>query len=864
MAETDAKKYEWRAKLPIYGRFAAAALLVAAVLAIVVGFYQRRNSTGFRLKPEHTQLSKDVIAEVSNYERVESDGNVKKYYVKADHAKTFSDNHQELDNVYIEVYGDNGAVDRLAGQQGLYVPDADRNFTAYLKGDVSIDTRDALKIRTDNIVYTKKTSTADAEDRVEFERDNIKGNAVGAKVLIDEKRLDLLHDVNVEMAGDAQSASFSGNSASYDQAGNKVEVDGEINGRLAASDGSRKTDLKCDRLIAALLPARDGDKPTLRTVELFDNVWIQNRQNGGGPSTIETAYAFYDRPADRFELKNGVHIVAGEGDVTDARADQATYLQKAGDLQLIGNAEVSKAAAYLKGDKLHATLNAAKHVKSADINGSAYLKNTASERVTEITAGEMTAEFDDAQQVRNASATGGAKAVITPTDAAQYTAMTLTAPGSMKAVFRAGSPSQMTADGRATVQLNAPNNASDSANKRVTADTVNVDFNDNGKDLRHAEAIGNAELYIEPLKALPQNYRTTVYAPRFDCSFYPSGNNARECVGATKTKTVREPTVAAQGRGAQTLLADKLTAAFSESSSDVQTLQADGDAKFSESDRNAVATSMTFTQADQTVRLRGGEPTFWDSSYRAKASEIDWNVRDQRSSLRGGVSTTYYSRKKAGDAAPFGASDKPVFATADSLDVDQAAQTATYSGNARSWQDKNYVRADRFTIDQQNGTFNAQGSVQSLLYDAHQKRRSGTENVPVYASADSLAYSRNSHVLQYRNSVDIRQGTDRLTSQVANIYLDDQNQMVKTVVETGVVITQPGRRAAGDWAEYTAENEVAVIRGDPARVEDSENGSSQSGQITVYLRENKMTSEGPTKQNSSARTRSVYKVKNIQ
>jgi lipopolysaccharide export system protein LptA len=88
--------------------------------------------------------------------------------------------------------------------------------------------------------------------------------------------------------------------------------------------------------------------------------------------------------------------------------------------------------------------------------------------------------------------------------------------------------------------------------------------------------------------------------------------------------------------------------------------------------------------------------------------------------------------------------------------------------------------------------------------------------------------------------------------------------MVKTVVETGVVITQPGRRAAGDWAEYTAENEVAVIRGDPARVEDSENGSSQSGQITVYLRENKMTSEGPTKQNSSARTRSVYKVKNIQ
>jgi len=864
MAETEAKKYEWRAKLPVYGRFAAAALLVAAVLAIVVGFYQRRNSTGFRLKPEHTQLSKDVIAEVSNYERVESDGNVKKYYVKADHAKTFSDDHQELDNVYIEVYGDNGAVDKLAGQQGLYVPDEDRNFTAYLKGDVSIDTRDALKIRTDNIVYTKKTATADADDRVEFERGNIKGNAVGAKVLIDEKRLNLLHNVNVEMAGDAQNARFSGNSASYDQAGNKLEVDGAINGHLAAADGSRKTDLKCDRLIAALLPASDGDRPTLKTVELFDNVWIQNSQNGAGPSTIETSYAFYDRPADRFELKNGVHIVAGEGEVTDAKADQATYAQSAGDLQLVGNAEVSKGASYVKGDRLNALLNAAKHVKTAKVSGSAYLRNTAAQRVTEISAGEMNANFDDAQQVQNASASGGAKAVITPVDSSEYTAMTLTTPASMKAFFHGGSPSQMIADGRATVQLNSPNNAADSANKRVTADTVNVDFNDNGKDLRHAAAIGNAELYIEPLRALPQNYRTTVYAPRFDCSFYPSGNNAKECVGATKTKTVREPTVPAPNRGPQTLLADKVTAAFSESSSDIQTLQADGDAKFSELDRNAVASSMTFTQADQIVRLRGGEPTFWDSSYRARSPEIDWNIRDQRSSLRGGVSTTYYSRKKTGDAAPFGNSDKPVFATADSLEVDQAAQSATYSGNARAWQDKNYVRADRFTIDQQNGTFNAQGSVQSLLYDARQKRRSGNENVPVYASADLLAYSRNSHMLQYRNSVDIRQGTDRLNSQIANIYLDDQNQMVKTVVENGVVITQPGRRAAGDWAEYTPENEVAVIRGNPARVEDSENGSSQSGQITVYLRENRMTSEGSTRQNTSARTRSVYKVKNIQ
>jgi lipopolysaccharide export system protein LptA len=264
------------------------------------------------------------------------------------------------------------------------------------------------------------------------------------------------------------------------------------------------------------------------------------------------------------------------------------------------------------------------------------------------------------------------------------------------------------------------------------------------------------------------------------------------------------------------------------------------------------------------VKLRGGEPTFWDSNSRAKAEEIDWDTRNQKSFLRNGVSTTYYSRKRTGDAAPFGNSEKPVFATAQSMEVDHNTETAVYSGNARAWQDNSYVRSDRFTIDQRNGQFFAEGSVQSLLYEAKQRRKTTSGNVPVYATANTMSYSRNDRLLKYRSNVDIRQGADRMTAQIADIYLDDKNEMSKTVVEKDVVITQPGRKAAGDWAEYTAENEVAVIRGNPARVDDNESGSSQAGQITVYLREDKVLSSGATKQNSSARTRSVYKVKTIQ
>jgi len=48
--------------------------------------------------------------------------------------------------------------------------------------------------------------------------------------------------------------------------------------------------------------------------------------------------------------------------------------------------------------------------------------------------------------------------------------------------------------------------------------------------------------------------------------------------------------------------------------------------KFNQKDKNGVASSGSYTAADETVRLRGGEPTVWDSRARTKATEIDSNT----------------------------------------------------------------------------------------------------------------------------------------------------------------------------------------------------------------------------------------------
>ena len=60
----------------------------------------------------------------------------------------------------------------------------------------------------------------------------------------------------------------------------------------------------------------------LSSVELTDNVWIETTQRRTRQATIETAYALYDKTADRFELKNGVHMFAGNDPPADIRSQR--------------------------------------------------------------------------------------------------------------------------------------------------------------------------------------------------------------------------------------------------------------------------------------------------------------------------------------------------------------------------------------------------------------------------------------------------------------------------------------------------------------------------------------------------------------
>ncbi|MEP6925780.1 MAG: LPS export ABC transporter periplasmic protein LptC, partial [Pyrinomonadaceae bacterium] len=888
------------AKLPLVLRVAAASALALSLVGIGIGYWRLRDNIPFVMKGQEPQLTMEVLSVVNGYERRVTNGDKLQMLLRADRETTFADKRHELDNIFLENYPENSEVpDRVTATKAVYKPDPanPENFTIAFSGNVNFETRDNLKAQTEQIVYDKQREFAETGALIKFSRDNISGSAVGARMNVKDKHLDLL---------------------------NQVEINVAPTGKLAKNS---LTDFGSSAV--KINSTRASFDQELAQFELQEgvNIIVTPQNSEIVPTTIRAEKAVYHKEAQKLDLSGDVEIVSASDNVTvltatnqksanpinstvpvTIRANAASYEQGSGKVHLNGNASVEQGGELMNGERITADLSKQKKLQNVSTKGDAFLRTASPERTTEINASEMNFKFDANQQIQLANAAGsvkvrsvsgdnaidltGASALIlnfkplkdksllekmtttgntnvnlTAASSADYSNVQMLAPNSTEVLFAAQNDKsvlkQMTTDGRTTVVMTAPQSQTNNpkaTNKKIIADSLRLLWNAAGKDLNRAEAVGNAELYVFPLGSAPNLDKNSLFAARFDCDFYEIGNLARTFTASGKAKAILEPTVASPERGVRNLFADKMTASFERGTQAVESFNAVGNTKFNELDRNGVAESFVYTASDEIVRLRGGEPTVWDSRARLKAVNIDWKTRQQVTTLRGKVATTYYSQEQTGGSTPFAKVNSPVFIVSNDAEFNHVTGVAVYTGNARAWQENNFVRAEKLVLQRDTKSMFGEGAVQSALYNAKRRENGKETTVPVFAASDRMSYSDAQKLLRYESNVDIRQGTDRMMGGVAEVYLNAVNEVDKTVTQTNVVVTQPGRRATGDWAQYTAADEVIILRGNPATVEDAAQGGSTGRQISVYLRENRVEGQGGTTATAPGRVRSTHKI----
>ena len=588
--------------------------------------------------------------------------------------------------------------------------------------------------------------------------------------------------------------------------------------------------------------------------------------------------AIVEQKSKRLELKKDVEMtiqppassnpsvkVSARSRPVNIKAAHGVFEHESMHLTFSGGVTVEQEREVMSGDTLTTTLNQEKRVQKAELRGNSYLRSMEEGRAAEAHAADMDFFFDKDQRLEQAVAMNNVTARTIDADAE----MAMSGPQNLQIKFQAQDERsllrELFATGRSTITLSAPKsrpNDPRSANKRLTADAVKLTWKTSGRDLEKAEANGNAELFVDPIVKSARADRKTITAPQLTCEFFEAGNLARTCNATGGSKAVIEPVQTVPNKGTRTLTSQNMTAVFVKDTQDVERLDAQGDAKFNENDRNGLAANISYTSADETVRLRGGEPTVWDSRGRTKGTELDSDLKNQVSYSRGRTSTTYYSQEQTGGATPFSKVKSPVYIVSERAEFYHERGLAVYLGNARAWQDDNFVRGDKLNIYMNEKRMEANGSIQTAIYDSKRRIEGRVTSVPVFASADAMSYSDPDRLIHYERNVDIKQGTDRMTGGVADVYLSkESNEMEKTIAQRNVVMTQPNRKGTGDWVQYTSVDEIAVLKGNPARVVDTEQGNTEGNRLTLSLRDSKVTADDTRGPLSPGRIRSTHKIK---
>ncbi|MFQ3591539.1 MAG: LptA/OstA family protein, partial [Chloracidobacterium sp.] len=359
--------------------------------------------------------------------------------------------------------------------------------------------------------------------------------------------------------------------------------------------------------------------------------------------------------------------------------------------------------------------------------------------------------------------------------------------------------------------------------------------------MQSASADGGAKLVTTPLAATPQSERKTIRAPRFDATFYPDGK-VQTYVATGGVEVLVEPMQAGTNRLSRKTTSDRAEANFDPTRGDLTRIVQTGNVAFEEGPRQATAERATFIRERNVIELRGEtkRPAVWDDTARAEARELDLSTSAREHVARGDVRTTYYDARQAGSAGMFGQPSAPVFVT--SREARAEPQRAMFTGDARCWQGDSFVRGDRLELFKSDRRLTATGNVSTAFYRVARSTASRPEanrsasvegQSPVFGTAQTFTYSDVERRARYTEQVKLVQGDATLTADAVDVELAARENRLERMTATGsVVIVQPGRRAVGDLARYTAADDRYVVTGNLARVEDAERGVSTAPEVS--------------------------------
>jgi lipopolysaccharide export system protein LptA len=298
----------------------------------------------------------------------------------------------------------------------------------------------------------------------------------------------------------------------------------------------------------------------------------------------------------------------------------------------------------------------------------------------------------------------------------------------------------------------------------------------------------------------------------------------------------------------QESFADQLQANLNPLTEEVKSMRQWGHFHYLEGDRQATAKQADYQSSSQVLTLTG-EPLLVDPDTRIRALQIMLHTDTDTAIAEGQVQSTHLDSGNGGaqNQTPSQVEEDSVNVLADRAQADRQSQFVHYEGHVRAWSRSDVVESPALDVMKKERRLRSgAGVVTSLLQPSTVVEGQGSpqpktkESQPVTIRAKQLLYFDEGREARYIGDVEMKTGQAVLHAAQLNVYFSppgpSRESQVERALATGqVVVTEPGRRATGNQAEYFAQGGMIVMTGGPPTVSDEAQGFSTGRRLTFFI-----------------------------
>lgn len=376
--------------------------------------------------------------------------------------------------------------------------------------------------------------------------------------------------------------------------------------------------------------------------------------------------------------------------------------------------------------------------------------------------------------------------------------------------------------------------AAEMARRELYAQLLRVVYQPDGTNPERLEARGDCRLQISPKVKSAASIKRTILGEQLEVNFHAGSSEIARfsAQGRVRVESRSEANLTITS-------SDKLRATIDPDSQDIDSFEQMGNFRYLKQGQMAESEGAKYDGRAGVLEIFG-KPVLKDEQTTTYAERMVLDDANNKLAATGGVRTIHRGGKQGQRLGPFAAREgAPILITAASLELDQEAKRAVYTGSARTVQQGNAVQADIIEVYEREGEFRASGRVQSLYYQKGEKGDQAKRAIRI--SAQSMIYRQASNSARYEREAKVETSDMLVYADLVQVFFEGQEQQLKRMLaEGGVRMLQPDKEGRGERAEYYPEEEKMILWGNLAQITNKKGGRSEGRQLTFYSKDDRI------------------------